>query len=214
MSQEVKNVDRPSLHWDKKYLNKVEAISSKNIEFNSNPNKKIYSKFNGFFQLKFSYFLPIFGYFYSLVGIFCCYGRIKSSSIFNLDLYKYFKRKIIIIWFIYFLFGPILFLVISFFSPLFAGTITLTQLLNAWAGIFTMADGIKNFGTTIIVPYFNSNIWWIALLVQCGASMINVSVIFSSWIINVVNDNVLKIYLAEDNFKMKISRFVREKKGV
>ncbi len=214
MSQEVKNVDRPSLHWDRKYLNKVEAISSKNIEFNSNPNKKIYVKFIGFFQLKWTYFLPIFGYFYSLVGIFCCYGRIKSSSIFNIDLYKYFRRKIIVIWVIYFIFGPLLFIAISFFSPLFGGIITFNQLLTSWSTLFNSPTGVMEFGNTIVTPYFNSNTWWITLLVHCGASMFNVSVVLSALILNVVNDNVLKIYFAEDNFKMKISRFVRQKKGV
>lgn len=212
MSQEVKNVDRPSLHWDKKYLNKVEAISSKNIEFNSNPNKKIYVKFIGFFQLKWSYFLPIFGYFQSLVAIFCCYGRIKSSSIFNLELYKYFRRKSIFIWLIYFIFGPLLFLIISFFSPLFGGVITMEQLLSSWSQIFTSSMGVQNFGSSILVPYFNSNTWWITLLVHCGVSIFNISALLSALIINVVNDNVLKIYFAEDNFKMKISRFVRQKK--
>ena len=136
-----------------------------------------------------------------------------KGSIFNIDLYKYFRRKIIIIWVIYFIFGPLLFITISFFSPLFGGVITFNQILTSWSALFSSPTGVMEFGNTIVTPYFNSNTWWITLLVHCGVSMFNISVVLSALILNVVNDNVLKIYFAEDNFKMKISRFVRQKKG-
>lgn len=208
-SSNVSSVDRPSFYWNKKYLDKVNGIVEKNINNNNSEKMSIYKKFPKFFKISFWHFMPFFiGYFLSMVSLFGAYGRIKTSSIFNKGLYKYFYRRYAIMLTIYFIFGPLLLIGLIIFYPVLGG-LSFNSLTTGWQELF--AGNFDSFVTTVIVPTFNTNAWWIGILVIGLISCINVSTIISYFIINKHNDLTITLFTLEDNLKMKISRFVSPK---
>ncbi len=209
-SNSVSSVDRPSFYWNKKYLDKVNGIVEQNIDNNNSEKISIYKKFPKFFKISFWHFIPFFiGYFLSMSSLFASYGRIKSSSIFNKQLYKYFFGRYISLILIYFVFGPVLLIVLILFYPVLGG-LNFNTLVSGWQQLFS--GNFDGFVTTVIVPTFNSNAWWIGLLVIGLISSINISVIISYFVINKQNDLTITLFTLEDNLKMKISRFVSPKK--
>lgn len=213
----VSSVDRPSFHWHKKYLDKVNKIVENNINNNASSDFTIYKKFPKIFQFSWLYFLPFFiGYLISVFSIFASYGRIKSSSVFDKEMYKYFWKKAALIAFIYFVFGPLLMLTLFIFFPLLGG-ISFNVFQNSWSNLFFgisqsgLNASFHKFITDLVVPTFNSNAWWIAIIVIGAISMINISVVIGYFIINKVNDKIITLYVLEDTLKMKISRFTNSK---
>lgn len=213
----VSSVDRPSFHWHKKYLDKVNKIVENNINNNASSDLSIYKRFPKIFKFSWLYFLPFFiGYLISVFSIFVAYGRIKASSVFDKEMYKYFWKKAALISFIYFLFGPLLMLTLLIFFPLLGG-ISFNIFQMAWSNLFNgfsqsgLNVAFHEFIKQLIVPTFNSNAWWIAIIVIGVISMLNISVIIGYFVINKVNDKMITLYVLEDTLKMKISRFTNSK---
>lgn len=209
-SSNSSSVDRPSFYWNKKYLNKVNGIVEHNIDKNNSEKLSIYKKFPKFYKISFWHFMPFFiGYFLSIVGLFGAYGRIKSSSIFNKELYKYFFSRYVVMLTIYFIFGPILLIALLLFFPVLGG-MHFNTLFTGWQQLFN--GNFDNFVSIVIVPTFNTNIWWIGIIVIGLISCLNFSTIICYFVINKQNDRTITLYTLEDNLKMKISRFVSPKK--
>lgn len=213
----VSSVDRPSFHWHKKYLDKVNRIVETNINNNASTNFTIYKKFPKIFKFSWLYFLPFFiGYLISVFSIFVSYGRIKSSTVFNKEMYKYFWKKAAIISFIYFIFGPLLILTLFIFFPLLGG-ISFNVFQTAWSNLIAsfsqqgLNEGFHQFIAQLVVPTFNSNAWWISFIAIGAISMLNISAIIGYFIINKINDKTITLYVLEDSLKMKISRFTNSK---
>lgn len=194
----------------KKYSKKVKKQIEKNEKFN-NSNKSIYKKYLSPFTLKWYFFIPFFiGYFISLFQVWSVCGKLKATAIFNKHLNSYFLWKRIGIRFFYFVYGPLLSLIILFTAPLICG-VTLSNYVQCWRYflnidfnqessislfVFLMKDALQNKG-------------WINLVIVIFVhSFINIPVLLSWCVLHKVNDKVIRLYLLEDNLKLKITRLV------
>lgn len=202
-------VDRPSFHWRKKYLDKVNQIVEKNIETNNSTKVSIYDKFPKLYKMSWFHYLPLFiGYVISLVDIFSAFGRIKASAVFDKGLLKYYMTRYYILSTIAFIFGPLLLLVLIAIFPLLGG-LPFNSFATGWSALF--GGDFDGFVANVIQPTFNSNAWWIGILAIFLISMVNITTIAAHFIINKKNDQMIILYTLEDNLKMKISRFANSK---
>lgn len=205
------SMDKPSLHWSKSYFSKVSKMVDKNSKYNFSTRINAYKKVPSFYEISWKDFLPCFiGWCHSLFTLAYTYGLIRSTTIFNKDLYKKFRKKVIFSLLAHYIFGPMLIFCIFFFCPMisvspssyFSSWSELTKLpLNEWSNLFA-----KN----VIEPVFNGNAWWIALLIFCFLSCLNVSTFITNMIFNKKNDSYMRLIFLEDNLKMKLTSFKKK----
>ena len=210
----------PSHYWPKSYKRSVQRKVKKNQKFNS-VSKPIYKKFTKIYYSSFWEFMPLFiGWLISFVRINLTYGRIRSTSCFNKKVYKNFKKKIIFCNFIHIIFGPVIFILILCFQPLFV--IDSKNFLESWNNLFltifmpgdfasNVNNGLEQFMIDIVVPTYNSNAWFYGLILIALVPIFNFSQIFSSLILNWHSKNYIKTLVTEDSLKIKISRLRKSK---
>lgn len=207
------NHDKPSNHWAPRYKNKALSLVGKHSKFNFSKKRKIYQKLFNYMDLSWKDFLPFFiGWMHSLYSLSVAYGTIRSSSIFNKKLYRYFRNKFAWSLLIHVINGPVLCFLIIFFSPLI--NIKASDFFDAWSGIgkLPIYEALNNIINVIVIPYFSSSSWWITFLLLSFLSILNFSAIASFVLINWKQDKYIKLILLEDDLKMKLSNFIKQKK--
>ncbi|RXY96212.1 hypothetical protein D8X55_04425 [Malacoplasma penetrans] len=215
----VSSMDKPSLHWSNKYYSKVNKIISKNDEFNFSGKTIIFKKVPTYYKISILDFLPVFiGWFHSLFTTCRAYGMIRSSSVFHTPLYKYFKRRFLTSMFVHFITGPLLFFIILFFAPVIS--IPWSEYISSWsraAGSFFSAGGqeagMTIFAQEIVVKFFSTSAWWVTLVIALCFNSLNVSTFVSSWCMNIHNNKWMKLIILENELKMKLSNFEKQRKG-
>lgn len=218
MQDKLINVDKPSLHWPEEYHYKVDKVIARNERFNSSDDVTFYNKVPYFFDINWKDFLPFFiGWFYSLFVASKTYGIIRSTTIFNKELYWYFKWRIIWANLIYYIFGPFLVFLILFFTPL-VGYQDQNVYFENWKKVidsFFSSGGqeyaVKLFADTIIRNFLETDAWWVTLIVFAVAPCLNVSALFSFYFLNPQNDQWMKLIILENEMKMKLSNFEKKK---
>lgn len=201
-------VDKPSLHWSKSYLKKVWKISNKNSKYNFSGKLSTYNKVPNYFYLDWKQFLPCFiGWCFSLYNASYAYGLIRSSTIFNIDLYKVFKKRVFISIATHYLFGPVFIFLVLFLTPLI--NVEWSVFSSTWGSLTktNIATFISDFSTNIVKPYFNGSGWWVSLIILSFGSCFNFSSIISYLIINRKNDDYMRLIFLENELKMKLSNF-------
>lgn len=210
----------PSQYWPESYKKSVEKKVKKNQKYNS-ANIPVYKKFPKMYLTSFCEYLPFFiGWLISLVRSNLAYGRMRSTTCFNKEIYKKFRKRIFLCNILHIIFGPCLFLVIIFIQPLF--TVSLNSYNAAWNNFFTVAFGPGDFGTNfgnafnqfsidLIVPTYNSAAWLYGLILLAAIPIVNFSQIFSSIILNFQTKNYIQTLVTEDSLKIKISRLRKNK---
>lgn len=200
--------DKPSLHWSQDVMKKVNKQIQRNAKFNFSPNATVYKKVPSFYEIEWKDFLPLFlGWCHSLFMLSYTYGLIRSTTIFNKQLYKLFRNKLLLACLIHFIFGPILIFFLIFFTPLMA--IESSQYYHIWGqlGKIPLNEWTIMYSEQVFLPYFNSNAWYICLSIFIFLPCLNVSTLLTSLIFNVKNDNYLKLFFLEDELKMKLTNF-------
>ena len=218
MQDKFANVDKPSLHWPEEYHYKVDKIIAKNKQLNSSDSVSVYNKVPCFFDIDWKDFLPFFiGWFHSLFAASKTYGIIRSTTIFNKELYRYFRMRMFFATLIHYIFGPVLIFVILFFCPMI-GFASTNEFLDSWRKIiesFFSSGGqetaVKLFSETILRKFLTTDAWWITLLVFALAPCINISSLFSFYVLNPENDQWMKLIILENEMKMKLSNFEKKK---
>lgn len=212
--------DAPSQYWPKSYKKSVERKVKKNQKYNST-NKPVYKKFFKMYWASFWEYMPFFiGWLVSLVRCNFAYGRIRSTTCFNKEIYKKFKKRIFYCNLLHVIFGPCLFLIIIFFQPLF--TISIDSYNAAWNNFFSVGFGPGDFGTNfgnafnqisidLIIPTYNSSAWLYGLILLAAVPIVNFSQIFSEIILNFQTKNFIQTLVTEDSLKIKISRLRKSK---
>ena len=210
--EEINNVnDKPSLHWSTSIHKDVERAVTRNNIYNLAGKRKAYDKVPYFYHIKLRFFLPLFiGWFCSLLNISKCYGLIRSTTIFNKKLYKYFKRRFRFAIFIHYLFGPILFFLIFLLFPLLNNP----NIFDYWKQIILeffsyqmQQQALNDFTNLILNPFFNSDTWWITLVALAAIPCLNLSALFSLKLMNPKNDKWMQLMVLDNELKMKLSNF-------
>lgn len=212
--------DAPSQYWPKSYKKSVEKSVKKNKKFNS-VNRPIYKKFTKMYYASFWEYMPFFiGWLVSLVRSNLAYGRIRSTTCFNKQIYRKFRKRIVLCNLLHIIFGPCLFIIILCFQPLF--TLNLQTFSNGWNNFFSTAFGPGDFGTNlsnasnqfsidIIQPTYNTTAWLYGLILIAAIPIVNFSQIFSEIILNFQTKNYIQTLITEDSLKIKISRLRKSK---
>ncbi|MDE5767661.1 MAG: hypothetical protein K2H56_03855 [Malacoplasma sp.] len=218
MQDKVINVDKPSLHWPEEYHYKVDKIIARNERLNSSDEVSIYNKVPYFFDISWMDFLPCFiGWFYSLFASAKTYGIIRSTTIFNKELYWYFKKRMVWAGLIHVLFGPVLIFIILFFCPI-VGYPDHDVFFQNWKDVIDnffsnggQEQASKIFAETIIKNFIETDAWWITLIFFVFAPCFNISTLFSFYFLNPESDQWMKLIILENEMKMKLSNFEKEK---
>lgn len=218
-----KILEAPSYYWPESYKKSVQKSVDKNKKYN-NKKKSVYKKFSKLYYVSIWDFLPFFiGWFFSLTKTNMAYGRTRSTTCFNKKTYKVFKRKIIFVNFVHLIFGPIVFIAILFFQPLFI--MSWTDLTNCWSQFFNtvfqsgeigtnLNTAFQYFNETILVPTYNSYAWLYGLALMAAIPMLNISAIIANLVINKGSETYIKTIVTEDILKIKVSRLRKSKQIV
>lgn len=208
MNNKTNSMDKPSLHWSQNYMKKVWKIVNKNSKYNFSKKSSPYNNVPTLYEIEWLDFLPFFiGWAHSLFNASYVYGLIRSSSIFNTELYKYFRKKIFISIAIHFIFGPVLIFFLLFFSPLM--DVTWETFSSTWSNFSNISfqDFVTNYVSNIIKPYFNGNGWWISLLIFAFGSCLNFSTLFTYSLLIDKNDDYMRLIFLQSDLEMKLTSF-------
>lgn len=214
------SVDKPSLHWSDKYYLKVSKMIDKNDKFNFSGKNSVFKNIPTYYFVNWKDFLPIFiGWFHSLFSTCRTYGIIRSSSVFYTPLYKYFRSRLLISMVAHFFTGPFLLICILFFGPIIF--IPYNEYYASWGKAVSTfvsstggpASGMKVFADEIVVKFFNTNAWWMTLILLIVVPSFNISTFISVACFNKHNNKWIKLVILENEMKMKLSNFERKKKG-
>lgn len=204
--------DKPSLHWNKSYYNKVIKLTNKNSKINFSPSATVYDKMPSFYEISWLDFLPSFiGWCHALFNLAYTYGMIKSTTIFNKELYKRYKNKLMFCILGHFITCPVLILMVLLFTPLIdvKPDIYFSTMNNLFASLSDVT--IAAWSENIVKPFFNGMGWWVALLMLTFIPCLNISTFINYLLIGIVDDKFMKVIFLENELKMKISNFQKPK---
>lgn len=205
------NLDKPSLNWSKFTHKKILKQIIKNDNFNSS-NTHPYKKVPNYYSISWFHFLPLFlGWFASIFSLGLTWGFFKSSAIFNKKLYRHFLLRYLICLLFHFVFGPLLFFLILFLSPLF--NVDKNLFFKIWHSFsfYNLDEWIKIFSENIIQPFFNQNGWYLCLIILFFIPIFNFLTIINYFILNKKNDFYMQMIFLEDDLKIKLSSLRRKK---
>lgn len=203
--------DKPSLHWSKKYYDKVIKMVNKNSRRNYSSRERKKQLVCSYYEISWMDFLPSFiGWCHALFSLSVTYGIIRSTAIFNKELYKYYRNRFLLCILFHFIFGPILIFLIIFLTPLI--DVPKDILFSSWNSLFKNLnqESFSNFAEVVIKPYFVGKGWWISIILLTILPSINFCTFFNMIFVGKINDKYMKIIFLENELKMKTSNFTKK----